>query len=101
MKLLIKDRINLMQILPGEGSIKTIATAIAAHTLLDLTPKEIEKHEYHIDDKGLLHWKDDKETEIDLKLDQLSLIKEEIERLDKEEKITRFQYSTFIKIKEL
>lgn len=90
-----------MQILPGEGTCATLVTATDAHRLLDITEEEREKHQFTIHENGRIEWKNDCEAEIDLKHDHISLIKKEIDRIDKDEKVTIFQLETFIKMKDL
>lgn len=102
MKLDLKDRIILMNVLPAQGTIKEIANVIECNKLLAITEAESKDYGYHNDGQQAT-WNPDIDTtkEIKLKHEHVSLLKKEIERLDSEEKVNRGQYETFVKIQKL
>ena len=102
MKLNLKDRIILMNILPAQGSIKDIANVIECNKLLSITDAEGKEYDYKNDGQRAT-WNPDVDTtkEIKLKHEHVSLLKKEIEKLDSEGKVIREQYETFVKIQKL
>ena len=79
MKLTVKDRIILQQILPQQASLKEIGNIIECSGLLDLTDKEKTEFGYK-EENGSITWNPDMDTarEIKLKHDHVTVLKDAI-----------------------
>lgn len=99
MKLTVKDRIILQQILPGQASLKEIGNIIECSSLLDLTDKEKAEFGYK-EENGSITWNPDLDTarEIKLKHDHVTVLKNAVQKLDDNGQVTVQQYETFVKI---
>ena len=101
MKLSMRDRFVLLNILPPEGDIATIK--IVHRLRQDLAPTEQEFKDYKITqqesqvqwDDGMEKKKGPQEKKIGLKA--FRLIEEAFEKLDKEKKLTEGHLETFLK----
>ncbi|MGP1436284.1 MAG: hypothetical protein ACTTKN_06610 [Phocaeicola sp.] len=102
MKLTIKDRLILLQILPQQASLKKMGSIIECFNLLSLSDEEKAACDYK-EEGGKIKWNasSDSDKDIPLKHDHISVLKESIELLDSEQKVTIEQYATFVKIAEL
>lgn len=99
MKLTVKDRIILQQILPQQASLKEIGNIIECSSLLDLTDKEKAEFGYK-EENGSITWNPDLDTarEIKLKHDHVTVLKNAVQKLDDNGQVTVQQYETFVKI---
>lgn len=99
MKLTVKDRIILQQILPQQASLKEIGNIIECSGLLDLTDKEKTEFGYK-EENGSITWNPDMNTvrEIKLKHDHVTVLKDAIQKLDENGQVTIQQYETFLKV---
>lgn len=99
MRLTVKDRIILQQILPQQASLKEIGNIIECSGLLDLTDKEKTEFGYK-EENGSITWNPDMDTvrEIKLKHDHVTVLKDAIQKLDDNGQVTVQQYETFLKV---
>ena len=101
MKLDMKDRFVLLNILPPEGDIATIK--IVHRLRMELAPTEKEFKDYKIVQKeGQVMWDDAMEKkrgaqEKNIGAKAFRLIEEAFEKLDKDKKITEGHLETFLK----
>lgn len=102
MKLTVKDRIILLNILPCQGSILQISNTIDCSKILALNEQEKEEFGY-TDDGQRATWNPEIDTtkEVELKHEHVSLLKESIQKIDEAGTVTIDQYQTFVKIKQL
>lgn len=102
MKLDLRDRIILSNILPAQGSIQEIANTIECSKLLSISDKEKSEFSYH-DDGQRATWNPEVDTARDIKLkhEHVSLLKEVIKKLDESGKVAIEQYNTFVKVQKL
>ena len=102
MKLTIRDRLILLQILPQQAGFKKIGCIIECINLLSLSDEEKTACDYKEAD-GKIKWNASvlNDKDILLKHDHISVLKEAIAALDAEQKVTIEQYATFVKIVEL
>lgn len=99
MKLTVKDRVILQQILPQQAGLKDIGNIIECSGLLDLTDKEKAEFGYK-EENGSITWNPDLDTarEIKLKHDHVTILKGAVQKLDDQGQVTVQQYETFLKI---
>lgn len=99
MRLTVKDRIILQQILPGQAGLKEIGNIIECSGLLDLTDKEKDEFDYK-EENGSITWNPDLDTEreIELRHDHITVLKNAVQKLDDNGQVTVQQYETFVKI---
>ena len=101
MKLLMRDRLVLLNILPAEGDILTIKVV---HKLrMELAPSEKELKDYNIkQENGQIIWDDAREKKIGAQEKKIgpkaySIIEEAFEKLSKDKKINEGHLETFMK----
>lgn len=99
MKLTVKDRIILNQILPSQASLKEMGIIIECSHLLELTEKEKIEFDYK-ENEGTAVWNPDIDTtrEVKLKHDHITVLKNSIKSLDESGQVTIQQYETFLKV---
>ena len=99
MKLNIRDRFVLLNILPPEGDFSTVK--IVHRLRQDLAPSEKEFKDYNIQTKdGQVMWDDavDKKRgpkDVEIGGKAFSIIEEQFKKLDKEKKLTEGHISTY------
>lgn len=103
MKLKIKDRLLIAQLCPNEADILTQTVAKGILVKVEISQKEIEVIELKPRPSGQgLTWKDDKAEmkNITFSTAELSILKAEVGKLDKNKKITQDMLSICIKIQD-
>ncbi len=101
MKLLMRDRFVLLNILPAEGDISTIK--IVHRLRMDLAPTEKELKDYKIvQQEGQVVWDDAMEKKRGPQEKKIGpkayiLIEEAFEKLNKDKKLTEGHLQTFLK----
>jgi len=101
MKLQMRDRLVLLNILPAEGDITTIK--IVHRLKMELAPSEKEVADYNIkQENGQVIWDDAREKKIGAQEKKIgakaySIIEEAFEKLNKEKKLTEGHLETFLK----
>ena len=103
MKLNVKERINLLQIIPAEGNFVTFKILTELRAALSFSEKELKdfKIVQHLDEQGKGHisWDDKKAKEKDVVIGEqlLIIIKAALQRVDKEGKVNENNVSLFEK----
>ena len=103
MKLNVKERINLMQIIPAEGNFVTFKVLADLRTELSFSEKEIKdfKITQHLNEQGQgrITWDDKKEKEKDIFFgpQALIIIKAALQKVDKAGKVSVDNVSLFDK----
>ncbi len=100
MKLTIKDRMLISQLYPKEGNLISQILVKDISKKVKITQEDIDKYEIK-SDKGSINWnlKKEKEIEVDFTDKEIELLKEQVEKLDKENKITQDNLELCLKIK--
>ena len=91
MKLSVKDRLVLINILPAQGDFKTMKYLRKYREALSFSEEEQEALNFKNDEKtGLVNWEAEKvdDKEIVAKKPVAKVIRETLEKLDKDEKLT-------------
>lgn len=98
----IKDRLTIMALLPSSGKMTDLVEIIDLVKLIKFTEEEKTQIEYKEVD-GRIMWNPTKEVikEIEINFEQLRIIKEQIQKLDKEEKINLNTLDTCLKFSKL
>lgn len=101
-ELSILDRLTLIYILPTTGSIQELVDVMDIIRLVRFTEEEKKAINYK-EDNGKVTWNVDSETkkEVELTFEQLKIIKDTINSLDKEGKITLNILDTCLKFSKL
>lgn len=100
MKLNIKERLMMLELLPEKGALLTMTNKRNIIKKIDFTSKEIETFEIKQDEKGI-HWKNEaKPKEVEFNSEEIKLLKEAVDKLDSEGAITDTLFDLCIKIKE-
>lgn len=102
MKLTIKDRFIVSQLLPQQGSILTQLVCKDIIQKIELTKEEVEKWEVNTADNKTT-WNPEKAEVIDVKFTggEISELKRAVDRLDAENKVTTEMVDLLVKIKDL
>lgn len=98
----IKERLYLIDILPGEGSfLENMAKESITKKVL-FTDEELNAVKFKTTEKGGLEWDQTKAValEVEFNISEKELLKSIYENLDKERKIKRDMMSLFTKIKQ-
>jgi hypothetical protein len=96
MKLNVLERINLVQLLPVEGSFVTFRILTDLKKVLSFTEKELK--EFKIEQKdGRIFWAKSKEVEIAIGEQASIIIKTALQKIDKEGKVNEGNISLFDK----
>lgn len=100
MKMTIKDRLSLIQILPIQGSVSEMVDVYDLARELKLNDEEKTLCNYS-DDNGNIKWTPEKDPEKDVKLtsDQYKLLMKTIDDLDKQRRISLSLVETILKLK--
>jgi hypothetical protein len=102
MKLSLRDRFTILNVLPDKGNLATIKIVHNLKMNLSLSKEEFEDLEIKEKD-GLVYWNDEKEKkygekEIDISGKSLSIVLSAFDKLDKEEELTDAHLQTYLKI---
>lgn len=100
MKLKIKERVYLGQMIPKTGNILDMMIVKGIVNKLDFTAKEIQDNEIAFNN-GTMSWKKDSEVDIELIQPEIKVIKDAIDKLDKENGITLDNLELCLKFKNL
>lgn len=103
MKLNIKNRLILLQILPNKGNLSDMVEVMDLAKQLKLSDKEKELINYKIDDSDNIYWDSNKdfEKDFDLNSDKIKILKETINKLDSEKEIPLVLVDLALEIKNL
>lgn len=98
MKLALKERITINSILPQEGDFSTMTIKQDIIGKTSITQEEIKKFEVVSDEVGT-RWNSEKDKGKEIAFTDLEtkLIKESLEKLDKESKLTDESFSVYKK----
>jgi len=100
MKLTVLERLLALGVLPQEGNYITLKVIRRGQEELSFTDEEIKKYKFVQDEeKKQTHWDDKVEQEADIKLGSKvkTLIAEELEKLDRDKKLTQDHFSLYTK----
>ena len=108
MILTVFERANLLNLLPGEGNIKTLRTVTKARGVIALSDEENKRWQPSVDEKGLMMWKvadDDgtpipQEAEVEISELAFELIRESLVKAEKAETLKLEHYSLYEKFVE-
>lgn len=102
MKLFIKDRIALIQMLPKEGSLNDILYSLEILKKIRIEQPEKEELDLIDTDRGV-QWNTTKDVgkEIDFKFEEIQLLKGIVNHLDVNKKINLANFDVCLKIKNL
>ena len=103
MKLNIKNRLILLQILPSKGNLSDMVEVMELAKKLKLSDEEKELISYKIDDSNNFYWDPDKDFEKDFELnsDKIKILKDTINKLDEENNIPLFLVDLALQIKNI
>ena len=103
MKLNIKNRLILLQILPSKGNLSDMVEVMELAKKLKLSDEEQELISYKIDDSNNFYWDPDKDFEKDFELnsDKIKILKDTINKLDEENNIPLFLVDLALQIKNI
>ena len=105
--LTVTDRLNMQGLCPQKGNLINLTISRAILDKIKFSTKEIDEFELkqEVDQKGVLSFQWNKEKAKEIKIDledcELKLLKEQIEKTDKDENLTMAIVITVNKIKEL
>ena len=104
MLLTVKDRLNIFQLFPVEGDILTQTMIRDITKKIEVGEKESKEIDLSVDNKnGRLSYAWDsekaKDKEIDLSGSEIQFMRDRIDTLDKEKKITQYLLDLCLKIK--
>ena len=101
MKLSVLERFKALQVLPQKGNFVTLNVIRKAQELLSFTEEEIKKYKFRTENDKTF-WDDKIEQITDLRLGNkaISIIGEELEKLNNDKKLTLEQMSIFDKFVE-
>ena len=100
MQLTVIERLVALGLLPAEGNIVKMRLRLKLIEKLGLTSEEISEYDLKPGDvEGTVQWRQDlpQEKEIDLKGPEIAAISENLEKLDKDEKLTPQHLSLYDK----
>jgi len=98
MKLTVLERLLALGVLPKEGNYVLLKVIRRGQEELSFTDEEIKKYKF-VQEGDQTRWDDKVEQEADIKLGSKvkTLIAEELEKLDKDKKLTQQHFSLFEK----
>ena len=101
MKLSVLERLITLQVLPKEGNFVTLNVVRKAQEMLSFTEEEVAKYKFKME-KDKTEWDITAEQITDLRLGNkaISLIGEELEKMDKDKKLTPQHISIYEKFVE-
>jgi hypothetical protein len=91
-ELTILERLRLLEILPGHGNILTLRIIGDLQNKIAFSEIELEKYELKQDDKNHIQWNREKgmeSAEIELGKKEIEIIKNALEQLNKNERLTQ------------
>lgn len=99
-KLSLKERLVISELLPQQGSITEQITARAIIKKVEITSDEVDKWEIRDIERGVV-WNAAKAEDLEYELNktELQLLKSGVEKLDKEKKITQGNLDLCQKVK--
>lgn len=102
MKLNVKDRLVILNLLPNQGSILELTESINIANLVKLTDKEKEEINYKVVNNSV-YWDISKDIELDVDFnsEQINLLKSKVKELDSRKAITIDMLNTCLKINNL
>lgn len=103
MKLNIKDRLTILQILPTQGSLSEMVDIMDLAKELKLNDTEKTSIQYSVDEHGNVRWNPalDPNKEIALNSGQVEILKNVIKELDSQKKINAYTLDLALKIQAL
>lgn len=98
----VKDRLTIIALLPSSGKMTDLVEVIDLVKLIKFTEEEKAEMDYK-EVNGRITWNPAKEItkEIEINFEQLRIIKEQIKKLDKEEKIDLSTLDTCLRFSKL
>ena len=100
MKLNIKDRLMMLELLPEKGALLTMTNKRNILKKIDFSSEEIENYEIKQTENGI-NWKNEKESkDVDFNSEELKVLKDSVDELDRNNAITDHIFDLCIKIKE-
>ena len=99
----IKDRLTLLQILPVQGSLSEMVDILELAKQLKVSDEEKQQISYNIDGNKQITWNIDADPnkQFVLNSDTINLLKNTIQQLDSQKKITINMVDTALKIQQL
>ena len=99
MKLTVMERLLVLGLMPKESSYITLKVIRRGQEELSFTEEELKKYKFVNKEEGRVEWDDKVEQETDVKLGSKvkTLIGEELEKLDKDNKLTQQHFSLYTK----
>lgn len=103
MKLTIKDRILIPEILPEYGNMVDMILVRSIQEKVKITSKDIDDYEIVSKDNGNITWNGAKDTgtEIEFEKSEIGILKRSYQKLNDEEKICDRNFDLCLKLKEL
>jgi transposase-like protein len=101
MKLNIKERLLMSQLYPQQGNIAQQILVRDISKKVGITQDELKEYGIKSLENGGLTWEKDAEKEVALSGAELNLLKEQVAKLDKENRVTMELLDLFLKIKEV
>ena len=98
MKLSVKERLAVPQILPEESNLYTQMIARNVRNKAEFSPEETAEIGLQAVG-GSLSWSNDKSEDVSFTEEELQLLKDQVEKLDKENKITNDLLDLCLKVK--
>lgn len=100
MKLNIKERLMMLELLPEKGALLTMTNKRNIIKKVDFSSEEIETFEIKQTEKGITWKNEEKSKDVDFNSEELKLLKDSVDELDKNNAITDYLFDLCIKIKE-
>lgn len=100
MKLNIKERLMMLELLPEKGALLTMTNKRNIIKKVDFSSEEIETFEIKQNEKGITWKNEEKPKDVDFNSEELKLLKDSVDELDKNNAITDYLFDLCIKIKE-
>lgn len=100
MKLNIKERLMMLELLPEKGALLTMTNKRNIIKKVDFSSEEIETFEIKQTEKGITWKNEEKPKDVDFNSEELKLLKDSVDELDKNNAITDYLFDLCIKIKE-
>lgn len=100
MKLNLSERLNLVAILPAQGSFATLRLIRELKETLSLSEEEIEKYEVKHIDENSIKWNSEKgKEEVEIKISDFGadLIKKTLRTLDEKNQLKESQFTLYEK----
>lgn len=102
MKLSIKDRMSIVQMLPQSSSLTEMVDILDIVKKVKIYKEEMDRIQYEEMD-GRITWNPSLEVELDVELtfEQIKILKESVSRLDREKKVNPSNLDICLKINSL